>query len=182
MTTASIELENIGAQIAELRNLWNELAAQGKHAEAVGVENEIAALERSSARYEIQQKAERTENARLRAVEAAESTLEQIEKHKAARVELESVVAEVEAAAKAVDAAMERLRPAFMKSVASWPSWEKFKDPAQQEAYDDALGADKYPRFEPLRLRLRLPVVLAILAHRGNRGLADILNAADARF
>jgi hypothetical protein len=28
------------------------------------------------------------------------------------------------------------------------------------------LGADKYPRFEPLRLRLRLPVVLAILAHR----------------
>jgi hypothetical protein len=111
----------------------------------LGVENEIAALERSSARYEIQQKAERTENARLRAVEAAESTLEQIEKHKAARVELESVVAEVEAAAKAVDAAMERLRPAFLKSVASWPSWEKFKDPAQQEAYDDAIGGGQVP-------------------------------------
>ena len=182
MTTASIELENIGAQSAELRKLWNELAAQGKHAEAVGVENEIAALERSSARYEIQATAERTERKRQQAVDAANSTLGQIEAHKAARVELERVVAEVEAAAKAVDAAMERLRPAFMKSVASWPSWEKLKDPAQQEAYDDALGADKYPRFEALALRLRLPVVTAILAHRGNRGVADILQAADARF
>ena len=182
MTTASIELENIGAQIAELRKLWNELAAQGKHAEAVGVENEIAALERSSARYEIQATAERTERKRQQAVDAANSTLGQIEAHKAARVELERVVAEVEAAAKAVDAAMERLRPAFMKCVASWPSWDKFKDPAQQEAYDDALGADKYPRFEALALRLRLPVVTAILAHRGNRGVADILQAADARF
>ena len=182
MTNASTELEKINAHIAELRLLWNDLAAKGKHAEAVGVENEIAGLERAVARYEIQQKAERTENARLRAVEAAESTLGQIERHKAARVELESVVAEVEAAAKAVDAAMERLRPAFMKCVASWPSWDKFKDPAQQEAYDDALGADKYPRFEALRLRLRLPVVTAILTHRGNRGVDDILQAADARF
>lgn len=182
MTNASIELEKINAKIAELRPLWNNLAAQGKHAEAIGVDNEITALEKSAARYEVQATAERTENARLRAVEAAESTLGQIERHKAARVELESVVAEVEAAAKAVDAAMERLRPAFMKCVASWPSWDKFKDPAQQEAYDDALGADKYPRFEALGLRLRLPVVNAILAHRGNRGLADILQAADARF
>lgn len=182
MTNASTELENISAQIADLRLLWADLAAKGKHAEAVGVENEIAALERSAARYEIQRQAERTENARLRAVQAAESTLEQIAKHKAARVELESVVVEVEAAAKAVDAAMERLRPAFTKCLASWPSWEKFKDPAQQETYDEALGADKYPRFDALGLRLRLPVVLAILTHRGNRGLAEILNAADARF
>lgn len=180
--SAAAEIENIRAQIAELRNLWNELAAQGKHAEAVGVENEIAALERSSARYEIQQKAERTENARLRAVEAADSTLGQIERHKAARVELESVVAEVEAAAKAIDAAMGRLQPAFMKCVASWPSWETFKDPAQQETYNEALGADKYPHFDALRLRLRLPLVLDILRQRGNRGLNDILSAADARF
>ena len=182
MTTASIELENIGTQIADLRKLWNELAAQGKHAEAVGVENEIAALERSSARYEIQQKAERTENARLRAVEAAESTLGQIERHKAARVELESVVAEVEAAAKAVDAAMARLQPAWTRCVATWPSWPDFKDPAQQEACSEALGGDRYPRFDPLRLRLRLPLVLDILRLRGNRGLNDILSAADARF
>ncbi len=182
MTTASIELENISTQIADLRLLWNDLAAKGKHAEAVGVENEIAGLERAVARYEIQATAERTDRKRQQAVDAANSTLEQIEAHKAARVELERVVAEVEAAAKAVDAAMERLRPAFMKCVASWPSWDKFKDPAQQEAYDDALGADKYPRFEALGLRLRLPVVTAILAHRGNRGVADILQAADARF
>lgn len=182
MTSASTELENIGAQIADLRLLWNDLAAKGKHAEAVGVENEIAALERSSARYEIQRQAERTENARLRSVEAAESTLGQIEKHKAARVELESVVAEVEAAAKAVDAAMARLQPAFMKCLASWPSWEKFKDSAQQEAYDEALGGDRYPHFDPLRLRLRLPLILDILRSRGNRGLNDILQSADHRF
>jgi hypothetical protein len=182
MTTVHAEIENITAQIAELRALWLDLAAQGKHAEAVGVENEIASLERAVARYEIQAKAQGTERKRQQAVDAAESTLGQIERHKVARAELESVVVEVEAAAKAVDAAMERLRPAFTKCLASWPSWEKFKDPAQQEAYDEALGADKYPRFDALGLRLRLPVVLAILTHRGNRGLAEILNAADARF
>jgi hypothetical protein len=182
MDNPSIELENISAKIADLRLLWNDLAAKGKHAEADGVEKEIAALERSAARYEIQQEAERTENARRSAAEAGKSTLARIEMHKAARVELESVVAEVEAAAKAVDAAMERLGPAFTKCLVSWPSWEKFKDPAQQEAYDAAMGRDKYPRFDTLGLRLRLPVVVAILTHRANRGLAEILNAADARF
>lgn len=182
MTNAFTELENISAQIADLRVLWTDLAAKGKHAEAVGVENEIAALERSSARYEIQRQAERTENARLRAVEAADSTLEQIAKHKAARAELESVVAEVEAAAKAVDAAMARLVPSWNRCVATWPTWDQFKDPAQQEAYDEAMGGDRYPRFDPLRLRLRLPLVLDILRSRGNRGLNDILSVADTRF
>lgn len=182
MTTAHAEIENITAKIAELRTLWHDLAAKGKHAEAVGVENEIAGLERAIARYEIQAKAEGTERKRQQAVDAAESTLKQIDAHKVARAELETVVADIEAAAKAVDAAMERLQPAFLKCTASWPSWQKFKDPEQQEAYDEELGPDKYPRFDALRLRLRLPVVLAILAHRGNRGLAEILNAADARF
>ena len=182
MTTASTELENVGAQIAELRKLWNELAAQGKHAEAVGVENEIAALERSSARYEIQQKAERTENARLRAVEAANSTLRDIAKHKSARSELESVVAGIEAAAKAVDAAMGRLGPSWTQCVATWPTWEQFNDPAQQEAYNETLGGDRFPVFDPLRLRMRLPLVLDILRMRGNRGLNDVLSVADARF
>jgi hypothetical protein len=182
MTTASIELENIGAQIADLRLLWNDLAAKGKHAEAVGVENEIAGLERAVARYEIQATAEGAERKRQQAVDAANSTLGQIERHKAARVELESVVADVEAAAKAVDAAMAHLQPAWTRCVATWPSWEKFKDSAQQEAYDEALGGDRYPRFDPLRLRLRLPLVLDILRLRGNRGLNDILSAADARF
>ena len=182
MTTVHAEIESINAKIAELRALWHDLAAKGKHAEAVGVENEIAGLERAAARYEIQAKAEGAERKHRQAVSAAESTLNQIEAHKVARAELEAVVVEVEAAAKAVDAAMERLRPAFTKCVASWPSWQKFKDAEQQQAYDAELGADKYPRFDALRLRLRLPVVLAILSHRGNRGLAEILNTADARF
>lgn len=182
MTTVHAEIENITAQIAELRKLWHDLAAKGKHAEAVGVENEIAGLERAVARYEIQAQAEGVERKRQQAVDAAESTLRQVEAHKVARAELETVVANIEAAAKAIDAAMERLQPAFMKCTASWPSWQKFKDPEQQQAYDEELGADKYPRFDALRLRLRLPVVLAILAHRGNRGLGEILQAADARF
>ena len=182
MTNASTELENISVQIADLRVLWNDLAAKGKHAEAVGVENEIAALERSSARYEIQATAERTERKRQQAVDAANSTLEQIEAHKAARVELESVVADIEAAAKAVDTAMARLQPAWTRCVATWPSWPDFKDPAQQEACNEALGGDRYPRFDPLRLRLRLPLILDILRSRGNRGLNDILSAADARY
>lgn len=182
MTNASIELENINAQIAELRLLWNDLAAKGKHAEAEGVENEIAGLERAVARYEIQATAERTDRKRQQAVDAANSTLEQIDAHKAARVELERVVAEVEAAAKAVDAAMAHLQPAWSRCVATWPTWPTFKDQAQQEACDDALAGNRYPRFEPLRLRLRLPLILDILRSRGNRGLNDILSAADARF
>lgn len=182
MTTAHTEIENINAQISQLRTLWNDLAAKGKHAEAVGVENEIASLERAVARYEIQAKAEGAERKRRQAVEAAQSTLAQIEKHKATRVELETVIAEIEEAAKAVDAAMARLGPAWSKCGASWPTWQQFKDPEQQQAYDAELGADRYPRFDALRLRLRLPLVLDILRHRGNRGLNEILAAADARF
>lgn len=182
MTSVHAEIENINGQISQLRNLWADLAAQGKHAEAVGVENEIAGLERAVARYEIQAKAEGAERKRQQAVDAANSTLEQIEAHKVARVELERVVAEVEAAAKAVDAAMAHLQPAWSRCVATWPSWPDFKDPVQHEACSEALGGDRYPRFEPLRLRLRLPLVLDILRLRGNRGLNDILSAADARF
>lgn len=134
MTTVHTEIENINAQISQLRTLWNDLAAQGKHAEAVGVENEIAGLERAVARYEIQAKAEGTKRKRQQAAAAAESTLKQIEVHKLARAELEAVVVEIEEAAKAVDAAMARLQPAFTKCVASWPSWQKFKDTEQQQA------------------------------------------------
>ena len=182
MTTASIELGNIGAQIAELRKLWNELAAQGKHAEAVGVENEIAALERSSARYEIQQKAERTERKRQQAVDAANSTLEQIEKHKAARVEMEVVVAELERHAAAIVDTFKRLDPAWTKCSASFPRWEQFKDAAMQAAYDEALAGNRYPRFDALRLRLRLPLAMSVIRERVNGGLNHILQAADARF
>ena len=182
MTNASNELENISAQIADLRLLWNDLAAKGKHAEAVGVENEIAALERSSARYEIQQKAERTERKRQQAVDAANSTLEQIEKHKAARVEMEVVVAELERHAAAIVDTFKRLDPAWTKCSASFPRWEQFKDAAMQAAYDEALAGNRYPRFDALRLRLRLPLAMSVIRERVNGGLNHILQAADARF
>jgi DNA repair exonuclease SbcCD ATPase subunit len=178
------EIESINAQLPQLRALWNELAAKGKHAEAASVENEITALERAVARYEIQHQAGRAENSRARAVEAAQPTLAQIEKHKAARVTLERAVSDIEAAAKAMEAAMNRLGPAFTACVATYPRKETYKDPTQQEAYDEALGAaGRNPNFDPIRLRLRLPLVLDILRERGNRGLNDILSRADlARF
>lgn len=184
MNSVATEIDNINAQLPQLRTLWNELAAKGKHAEAASVENEIEALERAVARYEIQHQAGRTENARARAVEAAQPTLAQIEKHRAARVTLERAVSDIEAAAKAMEAAMASLGPAFTACVATYPRKETFKDPAQQEAYEDALGAaGRKMDFDPIRLRLRLPLVLDILRERGNRGLNEILSRADlARF
>ena len=95
---------------------------------------------------------------------------------------MEAVVVSVEKAAKSLDAAMDRLHPSFMKCIDTWPTWEKFKDPAQQEAYNEELGPNKYPTFVPLCLRLRLAVVHAISVHRSNRGLSEILAAADSRF
>jgi hypothetical protein len=119
---------------------------------------------------------------RNRAVDAAKLTLKAIEAHKIARANMEAAVVTVEEAAKSLDAAMDRLPPAFIKCLKTWPTWEKFKDSAQQEDYEERLGPNRHPSFAPLHLRLRLPVVLAILAHRSKRGLPDILAAADSRF
>jgi len=181
MNNVAAEIESINAQLPQLRALWNDLAAKGKHAEAASVENEIEALERAVARYEIQHQAGRIENARARAVEAAQPTLAQIEKHRAARVTLETAVADIEAAARQLEAALTRLGPAFTACVATYPRKETFKDPAQQEAYDEALGAaGRRLDFDPIRLRSRLPLVLDTL--RENRGLNAVLSRADARF
>lgn len=176
------QLENIRSQISRLRDKWTELAGKGEHAEAVGVENEIEALQRASLRHEVQAEAERNEAARLRAVGAANATLEDIQKHKAARAELELVVADIEAAAKALDAAMARVTPAWNRCVATYPRSETFKDSAQQAAYDEALGGNRYPNFEPLRLAVRLPVVLDTLRGHTVGGPAFTLAAADTRF
>lgn len=176
-----MNIEDTRAKIAELQALWQSAAAAGKHGAAVDLKNEIRALEDAVERLEIQGQAERIEAARIQAVEAAKATSKRIERHRAARVELEAVVTELEAAAKAVDEAMGRLRPAWSKCRVTWPAFDQFP-PVQQEAYNEALGADKYPHFDPLRLGLRLPAVVDILTERGNRGLADILSMADARF
>lgn len=176
------QLENIRAQISRLRDKWTELAGKGEHAEAVGVENEIEALERASARHEVQAEAERNEAARARAVAAAAAKVGQIETHRAARAELELVVADIEAAAKALDAAMARVTPAWNHCVATYPRSETFRDSAQQAAYDEALGGNRYPNFEPLRLAVRLPLVLDTLRGHTVGGPGHILAAADTRF
>lgn len=176
------QLENIRAQISRLRDKWTELAGKGNHAEAVGVENEIDALERASLRHEVQAEAERTENARARALAAATATLAGIETHKAARAELEGVVSDIEAAAKALDAAMARVTPAWNRCVSTYPRHETFKDSAMQEAYDQALGSNLYPSFQPLRLAVRLPLVLDTLRGYTVGGPGHILAAADTRF
>lgn len=175
------QIENINNQIATLRAKWRTLAATGKHADAVSLENEISSLERSSVRIGIQQEAEAIEAARARAADAAKPTLEQIEKHRAARVVLEKAIADIEVAARQLEGATGRLEPAFMACAATWPRTETFKDAAQQEAYDEALGAaGRNPNFEPLRLRLRINLVLDLLRERR---LDDILARADlARY
>lgn len=177
------EIENIThAQLPRLRSLWRSLAGSGKHVEAASVENEIAALEKAVARYEVQFAQQQIEAARGRAVEAAKATLAQIKTHRAARLELESVVAEVEAAAKAVDAAMSRLEGEWSKCAGTYPRWDTFKDPAQQAAYDAAMEGNRYPDFAPLRLSLRLPAVIEVLSRRGHAGLNHIVEAAAGRF
>jgi hypothetical protein len=176
------QIANINNQITTLRAKWQTLAATGSHAEAVGVENEITALERSSVRIGIQHQAEQVEAARARAVEAATATLEQIERHRATRVEVEAVMAEVESLAKAVEAAFARLDCSFVTCLASYPSFTTFKNVAQQEAYNEALSGNRYPQFAPLKLSHRLPIVMALLRARSNGGLNGILGRADNRF
>jgi hypothetical protein len=174
--------EHIQTQIAGLRARWNDLAAIGNHAEAVAVENEIAALERASARHAVQQQAEAVAAVRARAVDAAKAVLGQIDLHKGARAELEAVVSDIESAVQALDAAMSRLEPAWSRAVGTWPRWETFRNAQQQAAYDEALAGNRHPKFEPLRLALRLPRVIDVLATRANAGLNHILSVADARF
>ncbi|MHB1215471.1 MAG: hypothetical protein ACYCY9_10825 [Thiobacillus sp.] len=177
------QIANISSQITTLRAKWQTLAATGKHADAVGIEIEITALERASARYEIQHDAEQVEAARLRAIDAAGATLAQIEKHRAARGELEGVVSDIEAAAKALEAAMARVAPAWNRCVGTWPRASKFKEDAEQEAYNEALGSEgRYPHYQPLKLATRLPVVLDVFRQFGNGGPGHTLAAADTRF
>jgi chromosome segregation ATPase len=177
------KIDEINAKITELRALWNSHAAAGKHKEAEALENEIAALERSIARLEIQQQAEAAERKLKRAVDAAKSTTDEIARHKAERAELETVISEIELHAKALDAALDKLEPAFVKCARSYPVWHRFHDEAEQEAYDEALGADKYPRFDALKLQLRISPIITMLRYRTNGlGTGNVLAAADARF
>lgn len=182
MTNASTELENVGAKIAELRTLWQSAAAAGKHGEAVSLKNEIRALEDASERYEIQRHAEAAESRRRRAVDAAKATLEQIEQHRGERAELERLVVEVEAAATAIDETMRRLRAAWPRCRISYPTQEQFADEAMQKSYEEALAGNRFPSFEPLRLGLRLPVVLDSLRAHCHHGLYDIIGVTDPRF
>lgn len=170
------------AKIAELRSAWESHAARGDHAAAYSIEQEIDALERQAKREAVQQQAEAAESRSRRAVAAAKATLEQIEQHRGERAELERLVVELEAAATAVDEAMRRLRAAWPRCRTSYPAQEQFNDPIQQGTYDQALGADRYPTFEPLRLGLRLPVVLDNLRAHCHQGLYDIIGVTDARF
>lgn len=176
------QLSNLSSQIAALKSKWQSLAATGSHAEAVGVENEIEALSRAEARAAVQHQAQQAEAARARAVDAATATLAEIETHRAARGELEGVVADIEAAAKALEAAMARVTPAWNRCVATYPRHETFKDPAQQAAYDEALDGNRYPNFKPLRLAVRLPAVLDVLRGYTVGGPAHTLALADTRF
>lgn len=168
--------------IEELKARWEEAAAKGDHATCYSIKQEIEALEHQAAVDAVQRKA-KAEAARIgEAVEDAAATLRAIENHKAVRCEFEALVADLEQAAHAVDAALGRVQSEWPRLVHSYPHWAQYPNEAMQAAYDETLGAEKYPRFDPLKLRLRLPHVLGVLRERGSRGLTDLLNAADHRF
>ena len=168
--------------IEELKARWEEAAAKGDHATCYSIKQEIEALEHQAAVDAVQRKA-KAEAARIGgAVEDAAATLRAIENHKAVRCEFEALVAELEQATKAVDAALARMQSEWPRLVHSYPHWAQYPNEAMQAAYDEEMGAEKYPTFSPLKLRLRLPHVLGVLRERGSRGLTDLLNAADHRF
>ena len=75
-----------------------------------------------------------------------------------------------------VDAALARVKSEWPRLVHSYPRWEQYREPAQQIAYDEALGTDKYPRFDPLQLRLRLPVTINSLRREVIMNLKSITN------
>ena len=168
--------------IEELKARWEEAAAKGDHATCYSIKQEIEALEHQAAVDAVQRKA-KAEAARIgEAVEDAAATLRAIENHKAVRCEFEALVADLEQAAHAVDAALGRVQSEWPRLVHSYPHWAQYPNEAMQAAYDEEMGAEKYPTFSPLKLRLRLPQVLDVLRERGARGLTDLLNAADSRF
>lgn len=180
MQTAAIEIAAITDQIAELRQTWATLAASGRHAQAISIENEIAALERSIARLELQKAAESQALKVNRATLAAQDTLKQIEQHHAARSELAAIVKELEDTSRHLEEIMARMRPAWTRCVTSYPAGQEFSDPEQLAAYRNTLG--DWPDFEPLRLQLRLPTVMSALRLVTSRGCSDILSVADVRF
>jgi len=139
-------------------------------------------LEHQAAVDAVKHEADKAAKKRQEAVEDAAATLRAIENHRAVRADFEALVCELEQAAQIVDAALARVQSEWPRLVHSYPRWAQYREPAQQIAYDEALVGNRFPVFEPLRLRLRLPQVLGILRERGSRGLADLLNVADARF
>lgn len=168
--------------IIELQTRWQEAAAKGDHAAAYSIEQGIDALERQGKREAVQHEANKAAKKCQEAVESAAATLRAIESHKAVRTEFETLMRDLEQATQAVDAALARVTAEWPRLVHSYPRWEQYPEPEMQDAYNDALGSNKYPVFAPLRLRLRLPQVQAALRERANRGLNDLLNAADHRF
>lgn len=168
--------------IEELQTRWEEACARGDHAAAYSIEQEIDALGRQAKREAVQFEADKAAKQRQETIEDAAATLRAIENHRAVRADFEALIAELEQATKAVDAALARVQSEWPRLIHSYPRLEQYSEPAQQEAYDNALGVDKHPRFDPLKLQLRLPLVLGVLRERGRRGLAELMNAADARF
>ena len=172
----------MSATIDELQTRWQEACARGDHAAAYSIEQEIDALGRQAKREAVQQEADKAAKKRHEAIEDAAATLRAIENHRAVRTDFETFVCELEQATQAVDTALARVKSEWPRLVHSYPRWEQYREPEMQDAYDEALAGNRYPRFDPLQLRLRLPKVLDVLRERGSRGLTDLLNAADARF
>ena len=168
--------------IEELNDKWRLAAERGDNAACYSIEQEIDALKRQGKREAVQREAERKAADISKAISAAEATRKEIEAHRIAREEMEKIVVELETAAAAIDDIFKRIEPAWTKCRVSFPRFVEFEDGDQQAAYHEALKGDRYPRFAPLRLPLRLPNAMTQIRHNVNGGLNHVLQSADARF
>ena len=167
--------------IRELRQRWQDAAAQGDHATSYSITQEIAALEHQAAVDAVQRKAKAEAAKIAEAVEDAAATLRAIDNHRGIRADYGKLLADLEATTGRVVDLLARARVEFPRVAHSFPRFEDHKEPAMQSAYREALGP--LPTFDPLRVGFRISECLTRLRMEAARGVGDIAGIADpARF
>lgn len=100
--------------------------------------------------------------------------LANVNAHIADRKRVESILKELEAVMPIVDQLFIDLEPAAIACIRSHPS------NLELNHYHREINSPE--DLSPLRLRLRIPLILDVLRYRGNRGMNSVLAAADKRF
>ena len=103
-----------------------------------------------------------------------EQAIANVNAHIVDRKRVESILKELEALMPIVDQLFIDLEPAAIKCIQSHPS------SLELNHYQRSVNSPE--DLSPLRLRLRIPLILDVLRYRGNRGMNSVLAAADKRF